>query len=98
RLQGDWSSDVCSSDLSLWLRLSGCAALRGCPHLRSRTVVRQPLKAAQPDNLSHRERSLPKRATCPPPPSVVQLAEPVCGVRMVEIGRATCRERWGCGA
>src|SRR3546814_8542991 len=87
----DWSSDVCSSDL---LAMPGLAALAGfegakAGALASLTVyaVPQVLAAAAPMGPAAVQMGTLVKLT-----RVLTLG-PVCGVRAVEIGRESCRER-----
>src|SRR5256885_11007684 len=75
RLQGDWSSDVCSSDLEFAL-----PTLDALLHQHEVVAV-----VTQPDRPAHRGRRL-----TPPPVKATALA---AGLPVVQIGRASCRER-----
>src|SRR5256885_10500587 len=78
RLQGDWSSDVCSSDLPVRPRLAvGDGAQRYADAVESWTGRR-------PEGLD----TIPAIAA-----SLLALAEIEEVTRALEIGRASCRER-----
>src|SRR5256885_3259763 len=74
RLQGDWSSDVCSSDLGDEPNY-GRALKRGILEARGEQVICDEIDLC---DVSFYQRALPL------------LAE---GADLVEIGRASCRER-----
>src|SRR3546814_7599083 len=77
----DWSSDVCSSDLS-------CLCDRDDPHLAGSSDG-QPVRALSPARLAARRA----RSLVPDPRTTT--AQRAGNVRACEIGRASCRER-GC--
>src|SRR5205807_5767450 len=89
RLQGDWSSDVCSSDLTVgglsWFRTGGGSI---CAHLMTCATV------TTDDDAGHNSGD---RTPVEPAVARAVLHEVVARLQMddcaVEIGRASCRER-----
>src|SRR5205807_5716248 len=80
RLQGDWSSDVCSSDLGNFIRIAGCNSCHS-----------QDLASAAAGFV--KSRGLKAPAEIPQlPQSMMPSADRLMDLA-VEIGRASCRER-----
>src|SRR5690606_40688168 len=88
RFSRDWSSDVCSSDLELYvLRLAGQLAQRNLPGIY--VVAPGSILAARLDEQALPLRLLRTRARWLPLLAARQLARWIDR----EIGRASCRER-----
>src|SRR5205807_3866376 len=91
RLQGDWSSDVCSSDL-IAMCLDECPG--GAADVEVlREAVRRTIVWAERCRAAHRR---PEQALF----AIVQGSTDIalrteCAEKLVKIGRASCRERVG---
>src|SRR5205807_5948031 len=93
RLQGDWSSDVCSSDLKLLRVLDGVAYYRLGGSRKVAVNVR--VLAATNRDLETEVQAGKFRRDLYHRLSQFQLQVPALRERPDEIGRASCRERGG---
>src|SRR5690606_40551319 len=91
RFSRDWSSDVCSSDLSALARSAARLAYSGAMHARTTTFLTELAHRAIPTSLSA-EGDVREGMPIPDLP-FVQLHEPLDERRLAEIGRAACRAR-----
>src|SRR5205807_2985832 len=91
RLQGDWSSDVCSSDLSMLMVSHGSTRPLGDSreHFHTSTVSDKSISPG--GGVSFSGASAPSRYSLVQPLGICTLS----GVLRIlnEIGRASCRER-----
>src|SRR5205807_3922360 len=89
RLQGDWSSDVCSSDLNL--RRGKDYFWNRPPFYRDEYELGMP-RVCQ----AHEQCKNSWRELTPDPPQAVLIGDGIVLGIGVKIGRASCRERvWG---